>query len=284
MKRRTFMKTLSSAIALGTMGSWAKGGTKPQILFGACRPLTEAQAMKDAGYDYVEWSAGLVFKAELEKLRKLPLPIRCCNGFLPGKYHLTGTQTNHEEALDYAEIICRRADLLGTPFIGFGSSDARNAPEGYPIEKAKEQLVRFCQKLGDRISDCKVKVILEPLRKEEANYLREVSEGSDIVDMINRPNIQLLADMYHMRCENETAASILKAGKRIKHCHIAEKKGRKAPGTSGESFVDYFKALRQIGFSGGISCECGWPRKKGETMPQMYVRVLEELKKQLAQA
>lgn len=293
MKRRTFIKTLSSAVLLGMVDGCAKEQPKAHFLFGACKGLDQAQMMKDAGYDYIEGGAANVmkpelddeaFKAELAKLKKLPLPIRSCNGFLPGKFHLTGKETNHEDALKYAELICRRADQIGIPFIGFGSGAARNAPEGFPIDKAKEQFVEFCKKLGARIAKYHVRIAIEPLRKEEANYLQTVFECSDIVDRIGCPNIQILADMYHMRCGNETADSIYKASKKILHCHIAEKKGRNAPGTSGESFVDYFTALRKIGYVGGVSCECGWPRRKDETMPQMYVRVLQELKRQSGQA
>lgn len=62
----------------------------------------------------------------------------------------------------------------------------------------------------------------------------------------------------------EDAESIVKAGNRLKHCHISEKKTRTAPGLKGDGseFVPYFAALKKIGYTGGVSCECGWGDRK----------------------
>lgn len=292
MKRRTFMKALSSTVILGATTGFAPKQRKPHFLFGACRGLSQAKLMKEAGFDYIEGGAASVlkpeisdeaFKSEIEKIKALPLPVRSCNGFIPGKFRLTGPNPTHEEALKYAELLCRRADLAGISFIVLGSGGARNAPEGFEIKKAEDQFVQFCQKLGDRIADCKMTVVLEPLRREEANYMRKVSEGADFVDRINRPKIQLLADMYHMRCEGETADSILKGGKRILHCHIAEKEKRMPPGTKGESFKDYFDALKKIGYVGGVSCEGAWPRKTVRPIEEAYALAVQVMRDQSGQ-
>jgi len=130
--------------------------------------------------------------------------------------------------------------------------------------KGKEQFIDFCRKLGDRIQNLKVTIVLEPLNKGETNLLNSVTEGIEYVDTIARPRIQLLADFYHMMKEDEGPDAIRKAGARIRHCHIAELEGRKAPGTKGEDLSGYFKALRDIGYTGGASCECGWPKENIE--------------------
>jgi len=106
--------------------------------------------------------------------------------------------------------------------------------------------------------------VLEPLNKGETNLLNSVTEGIAYVDAIDRPRIQLLADFYHMMKENEGPDAIRKADVRIRHCHIAELEGRKAPGTKGEDLSGYFKALHDIGYTGGVSCECGWPKENVE--------------------
>lgn len=296
MTRRTFLTTLAAAGLTGSAHrTLAAEASKPKFLFGACQGLDRAAKMKAAGFDFIELGVGgtlrprdtdEAFKPQLDKLLASPLPIRSCNGFLPGELKLTGPNTRQEEALAYAEKACRRADLINMATIVFGSSGARNAPEGFDIEKAKAQFIDFCRKLGDRIADCKVTVVLEPLNKKEANYLRTVLEGSEMVDAIGKPRIQLLGDFYHMRCEKETADSFRKAGAKIRHCHIAELNGRVCPGTNGEDFSDYFTALRDIGYAGGISCECGWPQKKqsdGTRTPpieELWAKALATMKKQ----
>jgi sugar phosphate isomerase/epimerase len=72
--------------------------------------------------------------------------------------------------------------------------------------------------------------------------------------------VQVLADFYHMMMGRESANSIVSAASSLKHCHIAEFRSRAFPGSNGavnEKFRPYFDALKSIGYTGGVSCECG---------------------------
>lgn len=273
LNRRTFVQTLAVASAAGGLGMARAQRPTSKITFGICTGLDKAEQLKAIGYTFIEGGVAATLKpempdaeyaADLAKIKGCVLPTRSCNGFIPSKFKLTGPAITHDAALDYAVKACQRADQAGIPFIVLGSGGARKIPEGFDHAKGKEQFIAFCQKLGDRITDCKVTIVLEPLNKGETNLLNSVAEGIDYVDAIQRPRIQLLADFYHMLKENESPDSIRKAGSRIHHCHIAELEGRKAPGTKGEDFTGFFKALRGIGYVGGVSCECGWPKENVE--------------------
>ncbi|MDD4440498.1 MAG: sugar phosphate isomerase/epimerase [Kiritimatiellae bacterium] len=264
--------TVCAAAAVSTCAARA-ADRQGKILFGVCAGPDKAERLKAIGYDFIEGGVGGTFKptmpdaeyeAELAKLKQSALPFRSCNGFIPSTYRLTGPETTHDTALEYAVTACRRADLLGVPCIVFGSGGARKLPDGFDASKGREQFIDFCSKLGDRIQDLKVTIVLEPLNKGETNLLNSVTEGIAYVDAIDRPRIQLLADFYHMMKEDEGPDAIRKAGARIRHCHIAELEGRKAPGTKGEDLSRYFKALHDIGYTGGVSCECGWPKENVE--------------------
>lgn len=246
---------------------------KTKILFGACRPLKEAQLLADAGFDFIEGSVpdflkptvdDEAFRSQLEALRSSPIQIRSCNGFIPGTFRLTGPEPTTEAALDFAETACRRADLADIKYIVFGSAGARNCPDGFSKDEAICQFTDFCRALAERIKDCKVTVVLEPLSPPEANFLNRVSEGLEIVKSVASPRIKLLADFYHMLCVGESAKSIEDAGDAILHCHIAEKEGRLFPGCSGEDFSSFFEALRKIGYAGGVSCEGAWKDVKSD--------------------
>ena len=275
LNRRTFMQALAATGVAGcaSLPRAQQTKTAPKIMFGMCAGPDKADKLKAVGYEFIEGGVAGTLKPETpdaeyapeaEKIRTCVLPTRSCNGFIPGKFHLTGPQTTHDAALDYAVKACHHADAAGVSFIVFGSGGARRVPDGFDPAKGKAQFIEFCQKLGDRIKDCKVTVVLEPLNKGETNLLNSVAEGIEYVDAINRPRIQLLADIYHMLKENESPDSIRKAGARLRHCHIAELEGRKAPGTKGEDFSGFFKALKDIGYVGGVSCECGWPKENVE--------------------
>lgn len=273
MNRREFLGLTAGAIAVGGCCS-LYSEEKPKILFGACRGLKDVPLMQKIGYDFFEGGVGSMlvpdkdeeaWKKQKDAILAAPLPMRSCNGFLPGKFRLTGPQASFDEPLAYAVKACERADEVGLKMIVFGSGGARNAPEGFPKDQAVAQFTEFCRKLALRIAGCKVTVVLEPLQPKEANFLNFVHEGIDICKKVGSPRLRQLADIFHMEQGEEGPESIIKAGAMLLHCHIAEKGPRTAPGINGDGseFVPYFDALRTIGYAGGVSCECGWG-KKGE--------------------
>lgn len=273
LTRRKFIQTLAATSVAAGNGMADIRQSTPKIRFGICAHPAQAGKLQAVGFEFIESSvAGVLqpnmsdaaFAPELAKLKSCTLPIRSCNGFIPKEFRLTGPDATHEPALDYAVRACHHADRAGIPYIVLGSGGARKVPEGFDRAKGKAQFIEFCQQLGDRIKDLKVTIVLEPLNKGETNLLNSVTEGVEYIDAINRPHIQLLADFYHMLKEGEGPDAIRKAGARIRHCHIAELDGRKAPGTKGEDLSGFFKALKDIAYDGGVSCECAWPKDNVE--------------------
>jgi sugar phosphate isomerase/epimerase len=290
LNRRTFVQSLGAAGAVcltGCRSAQAKPSAQsPKLLFGLCASPDKAEKIKAIGYDFIEGGVASFLKPdasdadfapELAKLRACALPIRSCNGFIPSKFKLTGPATTHDAALDYAVKACRRADEAGVSFIVFGSGGARRVPDGFDLPQGKAQFIDFCKKLGDRIGDRKVTVVLEPLNRSETNLLNTVTDGIGYVDAIQSPRIQLLADLYHVRRENESPDALRQAGARLRHCHIAELEKRMAPGTRGEDFSPFLKALKDIGYVGGVSCECGWPK---ENVEAAWKKALDTLREQ----
>lgn len=283
--RRSFMQNIAAATVVGGVGfAHSQTTANNQMLLGNCASPAQAEKLKAAGFQFIEGTVAHVLKPtmpdaqyapEIEKLKACALPIRSCNCFIPRKLSLTGPDTKHEEALNYAAIACKRADAIGIPYIVLGSGGARTIPEGFDMDKGKAQFIDFCRKLGDRIQDCKVTVVLEPLPIRSTNLLHKVWQGIEYVDTIDRPRIQLLADIHHMLSEKEGPESIRKAGSRILHCHIAELNGGSPPGTHCEDFRGYFKALKDINYTGGVSCECSyWPKKNVEEAWRKAVRYM----------
>ena len=269
LNRREFIGLAAAGAAFAGLGA-----QKGRILFGACRGFGDAPLMKELGYDFIEGGVAHAlqpdksdeeWKRRRDEVRALPIPLRSCNGFLPGKFRLTGEKASFDKPLEYAEKACRRADEVGLKTIVFGSGGARNAPKGFPKEKAVEQFVDFCKRLAGRIADCKVCEVLVPLQPKEANYANFLREGRELCERIGSPRIRLLADIFHMLQGGEGAQSIEQTTPDLlRHCHIAEKGPRTAPGLSsdGSQFAPYFDALKKIGYEGGVSCECGWGKKE----------------------
>ena len=291
MNRREFLMTAAAA----GLGGCATGGNKccetkaacegGKMLFGVCRPLKDAALLKKHGYDFFENGVASIlmpncseeeWKKQKDLILNAPIPLRSCNGFIPGTYRITGPKADFAPALDYAEKALRRAEEVGVKTIVFGSGGARNVPgdicaakELKPKpEEGVEQYTEFCRLLCKRVEDLKtVQMVIEPLRPNESNILNYVWQGMQVVRDVNHPRLQQLADIFHMICGRESPASIIDAGCNLKHCHIACKGTRQFPGTrpdDAEIFKPYFDALKQIGYTGGVSCECGWPKEMPE--------------------
>jgi sugar phosphate isomerase/epimerase len=77
--------------------------------------------------------------------------------------------------------------------------------------------------------------------------------------------------------EDEGPEAIRNAGDLIAHLHIAEKAKRTCPGTDGDDFTPYFQALADVGYSGGLSMECGW-----KNLEEQLPVAMEVLRSQLA--
>jgi sugar phosphate isomerase/epimerase len=260
MKRLFF--TLTILLAAGVSLS-----VSAQIKFGACTGLQNAQKIKDAGGDYIELSvSGFLmplssdaeFADNLTAALASPVPILACNGFFPGSIKLTGPERDHEAAIAYCEVAFRRADRLDIRRLVLGSSGARNHPEGYDKQKAIDEFVELLKKMGPIAAKYDVTVVLEPLRKAEANYMNTVAEGVDIVKRVGHKNVRCLADIYHMMVEDEGPEVLIRERKYIAHTHVAEEEGRSVPGTHGEDLSPYYKALRKARYKGGMSIEARW--------------------------
>ena len=244
-----------------------------KIRFGVCGGLDAAAEVKEIGFDFLEGTvAGFLmpdasdeeWNAFLSQVRAAAFPVEACNCFIPGKFRLTGPAADHAPALEYAVKACRRADVMGVKTIVLGSGGARNVPEGFSLAEGRAQFIAFARELGKRIADCAVTIALEPLNRGESNILNSVADGISYVDEIDSPKIRLLADFYHMALENESAESLVKAGSRLVHCHIAEKAHRTSPGAEGDDFAAQFAALAKIGYAGRVSCECAWPSEPAQ--------------------
>jgi sugar phosphate isomerase/epimerase len=267
-----------SAAAGADVGGECAARKRGRMLFGACCSAVENVAiMRDLGYDFWEWSVRAAFNPDMDdawwqtqkdEIAKRPLPLRSCNNFIPGNFRLTGPDADHGPALDYAEKALRRADEIGVKTLVFGSGGARNVPgdfsgKSWPdLEMGLRQYADFCRTLAGRVSDLKtVQVVIEPLRPNVSNIVTYVFQGLAICREVASPRLAQLADIYHMMMGGDEPRSIVDAGALLRHVHIADYQTRIFPGADRREtwrFKPFFAALKAVGYTGGVSCECSW--------------------------
>ena len=112
------------------------------------------------------------------------------------------------------------------------------------------ELGEYAVKVGSRI-------LLEPLNRGEAFFLRQLADAASICRDCKSPGVCLMGDFYHMNIEETSdLGAFISAGPYLHHVHLASRT-RKLPGQDERSFVDGFRGLKAIGFQDYCSFECG---------------------------
>ncbi len=271
----------------GTVAGYQQ--TKPAFApaLGVCTSVANAAILRQAGIDYLEVSvtgwlvpdrADAAFAENRKAARECGLPIRAANGFLPAALKCTGPEADHARVLEYAKVAFERAEQLGIGVIVFGSAGARTPPESFDVDKAREQLIALLKQMAPLAQARKVVVALEPLQKQETRFINTLAEGAEIVRAVAHANIRLAADIFHMLRMDEPPDALRRAADLVRHVHVAEKRERTPPGVDNDDFRDYFRALADVGYAGGISIECGW-----KDLAQQLPAAAKTLREQMAQ-
>jgi len=286
LSRRDFIRSSAGLAAiLSSPSLWA--AKKDDIIpLGVCTSYSNAALIKSFGYTFVEEGVGRFlipdeksggdaqYAKNLEMLKSVGVPVRSYTSFFPGDLKSVGEELHHEAILQRTELALKRAKEVGSTNIVFGSGGSRRIPDGFDREKAKQQHIELSKKMAPLAEKYKITISIEPLNKSETNFVNSLAEGAEIVEAVNNPWFRLLADIYHMKKDGEGPEQIIKYGKLIVHCHIAEKENRTPPGVEGDDFRPYFRALKKIKYKNGLSLECRW--KDFETEVKNAIGVIRE--------
>lgn len=232
--------------------------------FGVCGDPTMAAVAGQASFDFAEWSVGALLKSRephrafqttLDEVLAAELSYPILNCFVPSDLKITGPDVDIAKLTDYATTTFKRAEQAGVEVIVFGSGGARRIPEGFNLNEAHVQLVRFSSMLAP-IAQCHgVTVVVEPLNQAECNVLTTVAECADLVREVAHPALRLLVDAYHLLRDSDSYDDIVANADLLSHVHIATGVNRLAPGAEPCDFVPFFGALAKGGYDGRISIE-----------------------------
>jgi sugar phosphate isomerase/epimerase len=241
----------------------APGRAAARVEVGYCAALKDLEATKAAGFDYAELRVSEVaalsdaeFEALVARLSHLMLPTPVANTFIPGSIKLTGPAIDVAAETAYLTNAFARMERLGVRTVVFGSSGARNYPEGFAKDAAFRQLVGFGKLAAPLARAHSITLAVEPLRRQESNIINTAAEGLELVKAVNDPNFQLMVDFYHLATEREDPAILFTVKPYLRHLHMANPTGRVFPLKWDEyDYTKFFEDLKAIGYSGRISVE-----------------------------
>ena len=237
--------------------------------FGMCAPLANLERALEAGADYIEVNNAKLwemsdeeFEKHLAIVKKHPGSVLASNGFFLPEITLTG-ENQSSEIRPFIEKSLDRLARLGVETIVFGSGKARNCPEGFPMERALEQVAEVTAIIADIGKPYGMVSIVEPLFKKECNIINKVAESCSVAKAAKRENCKGLVDLFHFMNESERLSELLLLVPELGHVHICSS-ARKMPYsddcTDYKAFLD---TLREGGYDGKISFEGAIPKDWG---------------------
>ena len=163
------------------------------------------------------------------------------------------------QAIDSIKEIVTAAGELGSTGVimvpAFNGQTKMGNQEGRKI-----MVEEVLPELGEHAVKCGTHVILEPLNRGEAYFLRQVEDGAAICKDVNNPGVALMGDFWHMTWEETSDfAAFVSGAKWLWHVHMASRKKRRIPGEDGDAdnYIDGFRGLKAIGYQHYVSFECG---------------------------
>jgi len=234
--------------ALVWAGDWSPAGARAAIS-GAAR----------AGYDYVEvalldpWSVDTAMTKDL--LAEYGVRAHASLGL---SFETDVTSTNPAVVAKGDELLRKATDVLhalgGTELCGVLYSALGKYP-GPASKETRANSVSAMQRLGDYAADKGITVSLEVVNRYETNIMNTGLEGLAFLDEVNRSNVLLHLDTYHMNIEEDgMEKSVIAAGDRLGFVHIGESH-RGYLGTGNVDFDTFFAALKKIKYQGPITFE-----------------------------
>lgn len=224
-----------------------------------------AAALARLGFDYLEarltefdlsTPAGAAAASEtLGRIARDVISVSVLQSFVPRGLYLTGPQrSSAAELRTYFGRAAQVAAAAGARSAVFGAAWSRNLPDGYDRDRGRAELVEAYHWCADAFAGSGCIVGIEPQNLKECNHIRLVSEATQLARMVDRPEIAVAVDFYHINEEAESLDDVVDAGPLIVTVQTADT-GRNEPGTGSYPHAEYVAALDQVGYAGPVSIE-----------------------------
>lgn len=232
-----------------------------ELMFPSSVPYEDrvAQVAACGAKYYSFWgSAGKNLDAMLDVQRKHDLKCVSISGNPKTGWGSGLTKTGDEAAfLDDFEACCELANRFGADnlitFVGAVQKEI-------PWETQQAQIIAGLKKAGAIAKKYNVYLTLEPLNRVESPQMSMLTAGEAFhyTAAVDHPNIRVDYDMYHRQLGEGNILNNLKDGLQkgyIRFLEIGDVPGRFEPGVGEANYVNIFRFLRRVNFSGYIGME-----------------------------
>jgi sugar phosphate isomerase/epimerase len=189
-----------------------------------------------------------------------------CAGFKG--WLISSDESERKKCMDSSKEILTAAGALGSYGMILVPGFNGQKPS-FPFVEARAILIDQLKELGEFAVKNNTSIILEPLNRREAWFLRQVADAAAICRDVDSTGVTCMGDFWHMTWEEtDDMGAFISGQKYLNHVHIASRKTRKAPGEDeGDNYITGFKALKMINYQHYVSFECGTKGDKKVVIP-----------------
>jgi sugar phosphate isomerase/epimerase len=217
--------------------------------------------LKKCGYDGIEFAAEphTLNQDRLQMLmRKYTISCTSLCGIFSDTRDLTASiGEGGEAAVDYLKSSVDFAVKVGASLIIVVPSPVgRIEPvANRPYDKAWSNAIINIRSAADYAQSKGVMLAIEAINRYETYFVNTLAKALKLVQEINHPAVNIMADLFHMSIEeNNLSASLRMIAKYLIHVHIADNT-REAAGLGTTDFKEILYTLRDIGYKGALTME-----------------------------
>jgi sugar phosphate isomerase/epimerase len=214
--------------------------------------------MEKWGFDAVELPGDIVGNEEkyIDAVKKTKLKVSAICGGTPNGDIVSEDAGKRVKSIEVLKRIVTSAGAVGA--VGPILVPAFNGQTTLGNQEIRKILVDTLPAIGEHALQAGTRVILEPLNRKEAFFLRQVADAAAIARDCHSDGIGVMGDFYHMSIEETSdLGAFISGGSRVHHVHLATGVHRILPGQEERQFVDGFRGLKFIGYQDYCSFECG---------------------------
>ncbi len=220
--------------------------------------------VKNLGFDILEIAGGGLgdmTDGERRELRDVSkdLGITLTTGIgLPADVNVSSLDESvRRKGIDYMKHLIRCMDAIDSRSIGGTVHAYWPADYSKPFDKEAEraQSIKSVLELSDYAADYGVTLLIETLNRFEQYLINDSHEALAYMQDVNRENVKMLLDVFHMNIEEDSIAEGIRRLKGyIGEIHAGEK-NRKVPGKGTMPWDEFAQALHEVGFDGNVVME-----------------------------
>jgi len=228
---------------------------------GWCARIERGPQIKALGFDFLEVALGPLnledddsFAAAKAAVARAALPMPVFSRLLPLSMRIVGPEADAERIQRYMARMAEVTAAAGADIVVLGAGWARSVPDGWSRDRGRDQFLETIGWCADALGNGGAVVALEAPNHAETNLVNTIAEAVEVAKAVDRPNVRVIADLYHLYAEPESFDVVTEFADWIVHVHLSDS-DRRPPGDGSYDVGPLFDRLKASGYTGRLSIE-----------------------------